>query len=67
MSYERVKRYFEGIGLLDRRMFKGVSLDYLAVGEKSIVCKMKYVAGNFATALGARMRQGAFFLILQLS
>lgn len=32
-----------------RRMFKGVSLDSLAVGEKSIVCKMNYVVGNFAT------------------
>lgn len=32
-----------------KRTFKGVSLDSLAVGEKSIVCKMNYVAGNFAT------------------
>lgn len=31
-----------------KRMFKGVSLDSLAVGEKSIVCKMNYVEGNFA-------------------
>lgn len=30
-------------------MFKGVSLDSLAVGEKTIVCKMNYVVGNFAT------------------
>lgn len=32
-----------------KRVFKGVSLDSLAVGEKSIVCKMNYVIGNFAT------------------
>lgn len=32
-----------------KRMFKGVSLDSLAVGEKSMVCKMNYVKGNFAT------------------
>lgn len=32
-----------------KRMFKGVSLDSLAVGEKSIVCKMNYAEGNFAT------------------
>lgn len=32
-----------------KRTFKGVSLDSLAVGEKSIVCKMNYVVGNFAT------------------
>ncbi len=32
-----------------KRTFKGVSLDSLAVGEKSIVCKMNYVLGNFAT------------------
>lgn len=32
-----------------KRVFKGVSLDSLAVGEKSIVCKMNYVPGNFAT------------------
>lgn len=32
-----------------KRMFKGVCLDSLAVGEKSIVCKMNYVAGNCAT------------------
>ncbi|MDE6324353.1 MAG: cupin domain-containing protein [Paramuribaculum sp.] len=31
------------------RMFKGVSLDSLAVGEKSMVTKMNYVKGNFAT------------------
>lgn len=32
-----------------KRRFKGVSLDSLAVGEKTIVCKMNYVIGNFAT------------------
>jgi quercetin dioxygenase-like cupin family protein len=32
-----------------KRTFKGVSLDSLAVGEKSIVCKMNYVLGNYAT------------------
>lgn len=32
-----------------KRTFKGVSLDSLAVGEKSMVCKMNYVEGNFAT------------------
>lgn len=32
-----------------KRTFKGVSLDSLAVGEKSMVCKMNYVVGNFAT------------------
>ena len=31
-----------------KRMFKGVSLDSLAVGEKSMVTKMNYVKGNFA-------------------
>ena len=32
-----------------KRTFKGGSLDSLATGEKSIVCKMNYVAGDFAT------------------
>ncbi len=32
-----------------KRIFKGVSLDSLAVGEKTIVCKMNYAVGNFAT------------------
>lgn len=32
-----------------KRVFKGVSLDSLAVGEKTIVCKMNYEIGNFAT------------------
>ena len=32
-----------------KREFKGVSLDSLAVGEKSMVAKMNYVKGNFAT------------------
>lgn len=32
-----------------KREFKGVSLDSLAVGEKSMVTKMNYVKGNFAT------------------
>lgn len=32
-----------------KRMFKGVCLDSLAVGEKSMVAKMNYVNGNFAT------------------
>ncbi len=32
-----------------KRVFKGVSLDSLAVGEKSMVTKMNYVKGNYAT------------------
>lgn len=32
-----------------KRIFKGVSLDVLAVGEKSMVAKMNYVNGNFAS------------------
>ncbi|MDO5349124.1 MAG: hypothetical protein Q4E86_04205 [Lachnospiraceae bacterium] len=32
-----------------KRGFKGVLLDSMAVGEKSMVCKMNYVVGNFAT------------------
>ncbi len=32
-----------------QRMFKGVNLDSLAVGEKSMVTKMNYVVGNHAT------------------
>lgn len=32
-----------------KKTFKGVSLDSLAVGEKSMVTKMNYVKGNFAT------------------
>lgn len=32
-----------------RKSFKGVSLDVLAVGERSMVTKMNYVKGNFAT------------------
>ncbi len=32
-----------------KKTFKGVSLDSLAVGEKSMVTKMNYVVGNFAT------------------
>lgn len=32
-----------------KRSFKGVSLDSLAVGEKSMVAKMNYVEGNYAT------------------
>lgn len=31
-----------------KRVFKGVSLDSLAVGEKSMVTKMNYVKGNYA-------------------
>lgn len=32
-----------------KKTFKGVSLDSLAVGEKSMVTKMNYIKGNFAT------------------
>lgn len=32
-----------------KRIFKGVNLDSLAVGEKSMVTKMNYVVGNYAT------------------
>lgn len=32
-----------------KKEFKGVKLDSLAVGEKSMITKMNYVAGNFAT------------------
>lgn len=32
-----------------KRVFKGVNLDSLAVGEKSMVTKMNYAKGNFAS------------------
>lgn len=32
-----------------KKTFKGVNLDSLAVGEKSMVTKMNYVKGNYAT------------------
>ena len=32
-----------------KKVFKGVSLDSLAIGERSMVAKMNYVKGNFAT------------------
>lgn len=32
-----------------KKTFKGVNLDSLAVGEKSMVTKMNYIKGNFAT------------------
>ena len=32
-----------------KRTFNGVNLDSLAVGERSMVTKMNYVKGNFAT------------------
>lgn len=32
-----------------KRIFKGVNLDSLAVGEKSMVTKMNYIVGNYAT------------------
>lgn len=32
-----------------KSVFKGVDLDSLAVGEKSMVTKMNYVVGNYAT------------------
>ena len=32
-----------------KKVFKGVSLDSLAVGEKSMAAKMYYVKGNFAS------------------
>lgn len=32
-----------------KRVFKGVHLDSLAVGEKSMVTKMNYIVGNYAT------------------
>lgn len=32
-----------------QKRFKGVLLDVLAVGERSMVTKMNYVAGDFAT------------------
>lgn len=32
-----------------QKTFKGVLLDVLAIGEKSMITKMNYVKGNFAT------------------
>jgi len=32
-----------------QKTFKGVLLDVLAIGEKTMVTKMNYVKGNFAT------------------
>lgn len=31
------------------RQFKGVDLDSMAIGEKSMVTKMNYIVGNYAT------------------
>lgn len=33
----------------EKREFKGVSLDSMAVGEKTIVTKMNYAEGNYAS------------------
>ncbi len=33
-----------------KKVFKGVNLDSLAVGEKSMVTKMNYVKGNYASS-----------------
>ena len=32
-----------------KRVFKGVNLDSLAVGEKAMVTKMNYIIGNYAS------------------
>ena len=32
-----------------KKIFKGVNLDSLAVGERSMVTKMNYIIGNYAT------------------
>lgn len=45
MNTKIVVKKEEGV----KRVFKGVSLDSLAVGEKSMVTKMNYVKGNYAT------------------
>ena len=39
-----------------KRMFKGVSLESLAVGEKSMVTKMNYVKGNFVVSGEYRLK-----------
>lgn len=32
-----------------KKIFKGVSLDVLAIGEKSMVAKMNYIMGDYAS------------------
>lgn len=44
MKTKKVVRKEEAL----KKIFKGVSLDSLAVGEKSMVTKMNYAKGNFA-------------------
>lgn len=40
-----------------KRIFKGVSLDSLALGEKSQVTKMNYVVGNYASPINIPMNK----------
>ena len=45
-----------------KKVFKGVSLDVLAIGDKSMVTKMNYVKGNFAS-LHARPNEQSGYVI----
>ena len=45
-----------------KRVFKGVSLDSLAVGEKSMVTKMNYIEGNFADMHSHPQEQSGYII-----
>lgn len=45
-----------------KRVFKGVNLDSLAVGEKTMVTKMNYKKGNCATTHQHPQEQGGYVI-----
>lgn len=45
-----------------KRVFKGVNLDSMAVGQKSMVTKMNYVAGNYASTHSHPHEQGGYVI-----
>lgn len=45
-----------------KRTFKGVSLDSLAVGERSMVCKMNYKVGDFAAEHAHPQEQSGYVI-----
>ena len=50
-----------------KRTFKGVSLDVLAVGERSMVTKMNYVTGNYASTHAHPNEQSGYVIFWEVS
>src|SRR5690625_6480402 len=62
MLHTSYKNMITKIEQAEQREFKGVSLDVLAIGEKSMVTKMNYVKGDYASTHAHPNEQSGYII-----